>query len=213
MGAVTNLRSGRFRVNVLAFWLLADTEFADDVAVAIGIVRLQVVQKAAALADQLQKAAPGSVVLLVRLEVFGQFADARTQNRDLDLRRAGVRIMGAEAFNQGCFLCGRQHGVCDSSCLLRSTLQCLKRDYHERAPRVMRPAQPEPKCKPAPSPRPKTEEPIVEALADYLGDFDFLRVGMLRVQQVVPGLRGYGRRDARKWRFPQGQPGIAHAPG
>jgi len=84
MGAVTNLRSGRFRVNVLAFWLLADTEFADDVAVAIGIVRLQVVQKAAALADQLQKAAPGSVVLLVRLEVFGQFADARTQNRDLD---------------------------------------------------------------------------------------------------------------------------------
>ena len=32
----------------------------------------------------------------------------------------------------------------------------------------MRPAQPEPKCKPAPSPRPKTEEPIVEALADYL---------------------------------------------
>src|ERR1017187_3645524 len=110
---------------LLAFWLLADTEFADDVAVAIGIVRLQVVQKAAALADQLQKTAPGSVVLLVRLEVFGQFADARTQNRDLDLRRTGIRIVGAEAFNQGCFLSSRQHGVCYSSCLLRSTLQCL----------------------------------------------------------------------------------------
>jgi hypothetical protein len=58
----------------LAFWLLADTEFADYVAVAIGIVRLQVIQKAAALADQLQKTTPGSVILLVRLEVLGQFA-------------------------------------------------------------------------------------------------------------------------------------------
>jgi hypothetical protein len=26
--------------------------------------------------------------------------------------------VGAEAFNQGCFLSGRQHGVCYSSCLL-----------------------------------------------------------------------------------------------
>ena len=108
-----------------ALWLLADTEFADDIAVAIGIVRLQVVQKAAALADQLQKTTPGSVVLTVRLEMFGQFADARTQYRDLNLRRTGVRIVSAEAFNQGCFLGGRQHGVCCSSCLLRSTLQCL----------------------------------------------------------------------------------------
>src|ERR1035437_7540239 len=115
-----------------ALWLLADTELADDVAVAIGIVRLQVVQKAAALADQLQKTAPGSVVLSVRLEVFGQFADARTQNRNLDLRRAGVRIMGAEAFNQGCFLCSRQHGVGYSSCLLSPLVSVSK----ERLPRM-----------------------------------------------------------------------------
>ena len=101
-----------------ALWLLADTEFADDLAVAIGIVRLQVVQKAAALADQLQKTTPGSVVLDVRLEVFGQFADARTQNRDLDLRRTGILLVGAEVFNQGCFLGSRQHGVCYSSCRL-----------------------------------------------------------------------------------------------
>src|ERR1039457_4423725 len=108
-----------------AFRLLADTEFADHVAVAIGIVRLQVIQQAAALADQLQQSAPGSVILLVRLEVLGQFSDTRTQNRDLDLRRTGVLIVGAEALNQGCFLGSRQHGVCYSSCLLRSTLKCL----------------------------------------------------------------------------------------
>src|ERR1035438_10405116 len=112
-----------------AFWagsLLADTEFADNVAVAIGIVRLQVVQKAATLADQLQQTATRSVILLVRLEVFGQFSDTRTQNCDLDLRRTGVRIMGAEAFNQGCFLSGRQHGVCYSSCLLSPRLSVYR---------------------------------------------------------------------------------------
>ena len=96
-GAATNIRSKRFRGNVVVKVgflgsprLLANPEFADDVAIAIGIVRLQVIQKAAALADQLQKTAPRGVVLLVRFEVLGQFADARTQNRDLNLRRAGV---------------------------------------------------------------------------------------------------------------------------
>ena len=86
-------RSGRFRGNTwfkVGFLgstrLLANPEFADNIAIAIGIVRLQVIQKAAALADQLQKAPPGSVVLLVRLEMFGQFADTRAQNRNLDLR-------------------------------------------------------------------------------------------------------------------------------
>src|SRR5580704_12136912 len=125
-GAVTITRSGRFRVKVFAFRLLADTEFADHVAIAVGIVRLQVIQQTAALTDQLQEATPGSMVLLMGFEVFGQFANPLTQNRNLDLRRAGVRCMSPETFNQGGFLCGRQHGVCYSSCLLRSTLKCLK---------------------------------------------------------------------------------------
>src|SRR5271157_4426602 len=102
----------------LAFWLLADTEFADYVAIAVGIVRLQVIQQAAALADQHQQSTPRGMVLLVDFEVLGQFANPLTQNRDLDFRRAGVCIVSAEAFNQGCFLGSRQHGVCCSSCLL-----------------------------------------------------------------------------------------------
>ena len=48
----------------------------------------------------INKTTPGSVILLVGLEMLGQFANPLTQNRDLDLRRTGVRIVGAEAFNQ-----------------------------------------------------------------------------------------------------------------
>ncbi len=88
---------------MFAFCLLADTELADHVAIAIGIMRLQVIQQAAALANQHQQATPRSVILLVRLEMLGQLANPLTQNRDLDFRGTGVRIVGAEAFNQGQF--------------------------------------------------------------------------------------------------------------
>src|SRR6185369_3740513 len=79
-------------------------------------MRLQVIQQAAAFTNQHQQATAGSVILLVRLEVLGQFANPLTQNRDLNFRRTGVSIVGAEAFNQRSFLSSRQHGVCYSSC-------------------------------------------------------------------------------------------------
>ena len=87
-----------------AFRLLADSEFADYVPIAVRIVRLQVIQQAAALAHQHQETAPGSVILFVCLEMLGQLANPLTQNRNLDFRRTGIRIVCAEAFNQGCFL-------------------------------------------------------------------------------------------------------------
>ena len=88
-------------------------------------MRLQVIQKTAALADQHQQTTPRSVILLVCLEVLGQFANPLTQNRDLDLRRTGVRIVGAEAFNQGQF--SLQSPARRVLLLLRSqsTLKCL----------------------------------------------------------------------------------------
>ncbi len=49
-------------------------------------MRLQVIQQAAAFADQLKEATPRGVILLVGLEVFGQFTNPLTQNRDLDFR-------------------------------------------------------------------------------------------------------------------------------
>ena len=81
-------------------------------------MRLQVIQQAAALADQHQKSAAGSMVLLVRLEMLGQLANPLTQNRDLNFRGTGVSFVGAEALYQVCFLSSRQHGVCYSSCVL-----------------------------------------------------------------------------------------------
>jgi len=79
--------------------LLADTELCDYVAVAIGIVRLQVVQQAAAFAHEHQQTTARCVILLVCFEMLGQFANPLTQNRDLDFGGTGVRIVGAEAFD------------------------------------------------------------------------------------------------------------------
>src|SRR3954465_3158758 len=90
--------------------LLADPELADYVPVTVRIVGLQIIQQPAAFAHQHQKAAPGCVVLRMGLEVFGQLANPLTQNRNLDFRRTGVRLMRPEALNQVSLLCSRQHG-------------------------------------------------------------------------------------------------------
>jgi hypothetical protein len=70
--------------------LLADAELLNHRLVALGIILLQVIEQATTLADHHQKPAPRSVVLLVGLEVFREFRDTRTQDRDLDLRAASV---------------------------------------------------------------------------------------------------------------------------
>ena len=87
-------------------------------------------------------------VLLVGFEMLGQLANPLTQNRNLDLRRTGVRIMGAEAFNQGCFLSGRQHGVCYSSCLLSPLLSVYCEITMNIRPDAIRRDAPEPSGKP-----------------------------------------------------------------
>jgi len=81
--------------------LLADAKFGDYVFVALGVVRLEVVEQATPLADQHQKAAPGRVVLFVRLEVLRQLTDPLTQQGDLDLRAAGITLVGAVLVNDG----------------------------------------------------------------------------------------------------------------
>ena len=129
----TTSRSRRFLFNVECR-LLADAQLADNVAVAVRVMRLQVVEQAAALADEHQETAPRGVILLVSLEVLSQLANARTQNRNLDFRRTGVGIVGTEALNQVGFRCRCQHSVLVTprSPEFRSSnpSQCLSRDYH-----------------------------------------------------------------------------------
>ena len=96
---MTRFRSGRFRFNVCFLIYLRIPSLRDHVAVAVGIVRLQVVQQAAALAHEHQQSTTRCVILLVGLEVLRKLANTLTQNRDLDFGGTGVRIVGAEAFD------------------------------------------------------------------------------------------------------------------
>src|SRR5579875_1984260 len=84
--------------------LFAQTELADDFAIPIGVVRLEIVKQATALADQHQQPAARSMVLRVGLEVLGQFADALAQNRYLHLRASGVGLVSAESRDNVSFL-------------------------------------------------------------------------------------------------------------
>jgi hypothetical protein len=87
--------------------LLADAELLDNVFVALGIVALEVVQQTTSSAHHHEKSATGRVVLLMGLEVFGQFANPLAQNCDLDLWAAGVgRVRAVLADNALFFLAG-----------------------------------------------------------------------------------------------------------
>ena len=76
--------------------LLADTQLADDIAVAVRVGLLEVIQKTAALRYEHQQATARAMVFFVSLEVFREFADALRKDRDLHLRTSGVRVVRAE---------------------------------------------------------------------------------------------------------------------
>src|ERR1700722_4110964 len=76
--------------------LRADAEFPNDRLISLGIVSFEVVEQATPLADQHEQAAARAVVLLVRLEVVRQLANAFTDNGDLNLgtpRVSRVRLI------------------------------------------------------------------------------------------------------------------------
>jgi hypothetical protein len=58
-------------------------------------VQFEVIQKATTPAHHHQKAAAGSMVFFVGLEMLGQLTDTLAQNGDLDLRATGVIGVGA----------------------------------------------------------------------------------------------------------------------
>src|SRR5262245_9991239 len=83
--------------------LLANAEFLDYVLVTLGIVVLEVVEQATTLTDHHQETAARGVILLVRLEVFGQVTDPFTKHGDLYLGAAGIVIVRAEPVNDVLF--------------------------------------------------------------------------------------------------------------
>src|SRR3954452_14595416 len=70
--------------------LAPQAEFRDQRPVALQVVALEVAKDAAALADHLEQAAAGVMVLAVGAQVLGELVDALGEQRDLDLGGAGV---------------------------------------------------------------------------------------------------------------------------
>jgi hypothetical protein len=84
--------------------LLAEAESLNHGFVALGIVLFEVVEQAATLADQHEKTAARTVVLLVRFEVIRQLANTLAQQRDLDFGAARISGVGAVLVDEGFLL-------------------------------------------------------------------------------------------------------------
>jgi hypothetical protein len=87
--------------------LLAQAEFLDKGAITIVIGLGDVLQQTASLSNHLEQAAPGGVILLVVLKVFGQVKDSRGEDGHLYFNRAGVfavsLVVCYDAFTVYCF--------------------------------------------------------------------------------------------------------------
>src|SRR5262245_28049680 len=79
---------------------LADPELFGHGPIALHVLLSQILQEAAALADQHQQAPAGVVVVLVGLEVVGQPVDALGQERDLNFGRARVAVVCLELLDE-----------------------------------------------------------------------------------------------------------------
>src|SRR5262249_13935362 len=109
----------------------------------VGLV--QVVQQPAALTHEQQQATTRVVVVLVLLEVLRQVADAVAEQRDLDLGRTGVALLGRVLRDDlllglrigadrhaGAFLCVRcaaRRGVFARALSIRGRSTATGRDY------------------------------------------------------------------------------------
>src|SRR5260370_24728323 len=85
---------------------LADSEFADHLAVAVCVALLQIVQQTSPLAHKHQQSPARAVVLLVLFEEFRQLANALAQNSDLNLSAPGIRFMLKKLCINTCLVIG-----------------------------------------------------------------------------------------------------------
>jgi len=73
----------------------SQTESPDDVLVSLWASSVQVGEQPSALTDHREQAATTRVVVAGRAQMLGEVLDALGQERDLDLRRAGVLLLTA----------------------------------------------------------------------------------------------------------------------
>jgi hypothetical protein len=63
------------------------------------VVLPEIVEKASPLSDEHEETAAGMVILYVDLEMLREVIDALAQQRDLNFRRARIRLMEFELLN------------------------------------------------------------------------------------------------------------------
>src|SRR5438270_6660652 len=73
----------------------SQTESPDDFLVSLRAPAVQVGEQPSALSDHAEQPAATRVVVAGSLQMFGEVLDALGQERDLDLRRAGVLVITA----------------------------------------------------------------------------------------------------------------------
>lgn len=79
--------------------LVTEAEALDQVLVTVEVLTAEVAEKLAALADKVQKASLGMVVVDMFLKVLGKITDSLSENGDLDLGGAGVGRMDTVLFD------------------------------------------------------------------------------------------------------------------
>ena len=80
--------------------LLADVQTLDEVRVPLHVLRFQIVEEAASLADEHEQATARMVILRVGLEVLGEVGDPFGEDCDLHFRRTGVSLVGLVGTDQ-----------------------------------------------------------------------------------------------------------------
>ena len=75
---------------------IAQPEARYEAAIPVEVVLSEVGKQATAAANHLEQAPARVMVVLVRGEMRPQIVDASRQDRDLDLRRAGVAVLDLE---------------------------------------------------------------------------------------------------------------------
>ena len=78
---------------------LAKLELLGDRSIAAHIRVMQVIKQPPALADHHEQTPPGTVILQILLEMFGEVIDALGQQGNLDIGRAGVTFVQLEIRN------------------------------------------------------------------------------------------------------------------
>src|SRR5207247_10711607 len=73
--------------------LLSDAQSLDHRTIACVANATKIVEQTPTTADQEKQATPRVMIFLVELEMLRQIRDPVGQHRDLDFRRAGIRLM------------------------------------------------------------------------------------------------------------------------